>query len=139
MSGEMRVEITLKIGAQFVKLELNGEADQANLLANGGAFSEEYVPVGVLSTDLHSSDGTKRSGKVSATGLKAKAAIQEFYRMSEALKLFRRCFDGTYTDKTEGISGSDRARTNMAGATYDVHDGSGPFVITAPAPEVPSE
>lgn len=132
MPGEIVINTTERVRAKYVQCVFT-DADEQAIISGQGQWPEGYVPTSKLSIVYGTDDGRIDSGRIAVTGEVAKAAIREFFvSLPEGHALVRKCLDGTYSDATEGVEGSDNARSVLDGVTMDFNDGSGTFVVEAP-------
>lgn len=142
MPGQITVTKTAPLRTLLVSAEFSA-ADEDTLVANGGKWPSGYLPQTILR--LRSNAGESSPGNQPSTiqvgpgsaemdaALLAdyKEAVKEFFTMPAAHTLVGRIMRGEYPDRA-GVYGGDAWRERFAGAEYNMHDGSGDFVITAP-------
>ena len=142
MPGEITITTTGKLRTKMVDAQFSA-ADEDTLLANGGQWPEGYIPQTVLRLFSRVSDdpnsppqliqvGPGEEGMDPGALAAYKAGVREFFLMPACHVLIGRIMRGEhgYTNGP-GIQGADEWRSRFAGTEYNMHDGSGDFVISA--------
>lgn len=142
MPGQINRTVTDALRTVQVEAELHSD-DEAHLVAHAGQWVGDYAPRSTLR--LYSRAGHGAPVRISATGEGLagealgdfRAAVREFFMMPAAHQFVGRIFRGEPGYRNtggpeRGISGADEWRSAYQGASYDMHDGSGSFIVTAP-------
>lgn len=148
MPGEIEYTVVAgKLRTVHVEAQLSA-ADEDHLLANAGQWADGYVPttkLGLCSRVPEQADSRPQWIYVTGEGLEGEAldaykdGVREFFTMPKCHLLVGRIMRGEegYTDTPGegGVKGADAWRTRFAGTPYNMHDGAGSFVVTAPEGE----
>lgn len=133
---EARQLRTVLVDAQF------SAADEDTLLTNAGQWPEGYIPQTILRLHSRESDDPNSPPQQIQVGpghpdmdpallADYKDGVREFFLMPKCHLLVGRIMRGEHVDGP-GLDGGDDWRRRFSGAEYNMHDGSGDFVVTAP-------
>lgn len=146
MPGEIYRTLTLELRTVMVSCQFS-KLDEDHLGVNAatyGGFAPGYLPQSILTLHSRESDDPNSPPQSITVGpateetdaallADLRKGVFEFFVMPKCHLLVGKIMRGEHVDGP-GLQGGDAWRTRFDGVEYNMHDGSGNFVITAPEP-----